>query len=80
MAISTFTQEDFASVLHKGMMEEIRKKATQLIMTELEKRVHEAVVQHVKDMKGYVSHHYDQKGFDPIFNVIIDGVKTDAIM
>lgn len=78
MAISTFTQEDFASVLHKGMMEDIRKKATHLIMVELEKMVHEAVVQHVKNMKGYVSHYYAPNDFGSTFNVIIDGVKQNV--
>ena len=78
MAIATFTEQDFASILHKGMMEDIRKQATSLIMKDLEKMVLEAVNQHVMNMKGYVSHHYDPKGFDPIFNVIIDGVKQDV--
>jgi len=78
LTISTFTQEDFASVLHKGMMEDIRKKAVSLIMAELEKMVSEAVNNHVKNMKGYVSQHYDPQGYDPIFNVTIDGVKQNV--
>lgn len=78
MAISTFTQEDFSTVLHKGMMDDIRKQAVSMIMKDLEKYVLDAVNHHVKNMKGYVSHHYDPNGFDPIFNVIIDGVSQNV--
>lgn len=73
--ITSYTAENFADVLHKGMLEGVRNALKTRLMNSLEKDVDAAIDDMVGAMKGYVESHMDYKSGVTVFNVLINGVK-----
>jgi hypothetical protein len=62
--ILNHNETTFADILHKGMLDSVRKNLKTRLMNSLE--------------KGYVESHNDWQRGEIVFNVMIDGVKKNV--
>jgi len=74
MAINNYTEQNLADVLHKGMLDGVRKNLNQQLMNNLEKEVDIAIDETLRQMKGYVESYRNIVSNNIIFNVHINGV------
>ena len=68
------TEKHFVSIIHDGLLKNIREKAISNIMNTLEKDVTAAVDEALSDMKGYVGYYYSDSYGEPIYQIAINGV------
>lgn len=75
ISIQNATEEDIATVLHRGMMSGIRHELKQSLMISLEKEIDTAIEKAINGLKGYVEM---QRGFNSslteqlVFNIKIE--------
>lgn len=78
MSIFAANEKTIADILHKGMLDGVRKQLKTNLMNTLEKDVDTAIEQVVSGMKGYVESYWDSLKGTATFNVTINGVKKNA--
>jgi hypothetical protein len=76
--ILNHNETTFADILHKGMLDSVRKNLKTRLMNSLEKDVDQAIDDVLSGMKGYVESHNDWQRGEIVFNVMIDGVKKNV--